>query len=146
VINYKTTDNLTEELGKLAPNGIDVYFDNVGSDHLEAAIDHMKDFGCIVCCGMISTYNATQPPPAPRNLFKIIGKRLRMQGFIVRDHTDDFDSFIKDISPLIKAGKIVWEETVTDGLENAPDAFIGLFEGDNLGKSLVKIHSENDNK
>jgi len=146
VINYKTTDNLTEELGKLAPEGIDVYFDNVGSDHLEAAIDHMNDFGCIVCCGMISTYNATQPPSAPRNLFKIIGKRLRMQGFIVRDHTDDFDSFIKDISPLIKTGKIVWEETVTDGLENAPDAFIGLFEGDNLGKSLVKIHSENGSK
>jgi len=95
---------------------------------------------------MISTYNATQPPPAPRNMFKIIGKRLRMQGFIVRDHTDDFDSFIKDILPLIKSGKIVWEETVTDGLENAPDAFIGLFEGDNLGKSLVKIHSENGSK
>jgi len=139
VINYKTTDNLTEELGKLAPDGIDVYFDNVGSDHLEAAIDHMNDFGCIVCCGMISTYNATEPPAAPHNLFKIIGKRLRMQGFIVRDHTDDLDTFIKDVSPLIKSSQIVWEETVTEGLENAPDAFIGLFDGDNLGKSLVHI-------
>ncbi len=139
VINYKATDNLTEELGKLAPDGVDVYFDNVGSDHLEAAIDHMNDFGCIVCCGMISTYNATQPPAAPRNLFKIISKRLRMQGFIVRDHINDFQSFIKDVSPLIKSGQMIWEETVTEGLENAPDAFIGLFKGDNLGKSLVHI-------
>ncbi len=78
VINYKATDNLSEELGKLTPDGIDVYVDNVGSDHLEAAIDRMNNFGCIVCCGMISTYNATQPPAAPRNLFKIISKRLRM--------------------------------------------------------------------
>ena len=142
VINYKTTDNLNEELGKLAPDGIDVYFDNVGGDHLEAAINHMNNFGCIVCCGMISTYNATEPPVAPHNLFKVIGKRLRMQGFIVRDHTDDMNSFIKDVSPLIKSGQIVWEETVTEGLENAPDAFIGLFDGDNLGKSLVRIHSD----
>ena len=139
VINYKSTDNLSEELGKLAPEGIEVYFDNVGSDHLEAAIDHMNNFGCIVCCGMISTYNSTQPIAAPRNLFKIIGKRLRMQGFIVRDHTDDFQTFMKDVSPLIKSGQIVWEETVTEGLENAPNAFIGLFNGDNLGKSLVRI-------
>ncbi len=137
VINYKTTDNLTEELGIHAPGGINVYFDNVGSDHLEAAIDHMNDFGCIVCCGMISTYNATQPPAAPRNLFKIISKRLRMQGFIVRDHMDDLHSFIKDVSPQIKSGQMIWEETVTEGLENAPGAFIGLFDGDNLGKSLV---------
>ena len=139
VINYKTTDNLTEELGKLAPDGIDVYFDNVGGDHLEAAIDHMNDLGCIVCCGMISTYNATEPPAAPHNLFKIIGKRLRMQGFIVRDHMDDLHPFVKDVSSLIKSGQIVWEETVTEGIENAPEAFIGLFDGDNLGKSLVHI-------
>lgn len=142
VINYKTTENLSKELGRLAPDGIDVYFDNVGSDHLEAAIDQMNDFGCIVCCGMIATYNATEPPKAPRNLFKIIGKRLRMQGFIVRDHMDDFDQFIKDVSPLVKSNQLVWEETVTEGLENAPDAFIGLFDGDNLGKSLVHLSEE----
>jgi len=139
VINYKETDNLSEALGKTAPDGIDVYFDNVGGDHLEAALDHMSDFGCVVCCGMISTYNATEPPAAPRNLFKVIGKRLRMQGFIVRDHMDDRDEFQQEMGRLISEEKIHWEETVTNGLENAPEAFIGLFDGDNLGKSLVRI-------
>jgi len=143
VINYKTTGNLSKELGKLAPNGIDVYFDNVGSDHLEAAIDHMNDFGCIVCCGMISTYNATEPASAPRNLFKVIGKRLRLQGFIVRDHMTEREEFVRDVSTLIRDGKIAWEDTITEGLENAPDAFIGLFKGDNLGKALVRISNEN---
>ncbi|SMP59636.1 hypothetical protein SAMN06265222_106252 [Neorhodopirellula lusitana] len=139
VINYHTTDNLTEELGKLASDGIDVYFDNVGSEHLEAALEHMNDFGCIVCCGMIATYNATDPAAAPHNLFKVITKRLRMQGFIVSDHLEDRKAFVSDMSKLIRDNKITWEETITEGLENAPAAFLGLFDGDNLGKSLVKI-------
>ncbi|MCM2369666.1 NADP-dependent oxidoreductase [Aporhodopirellula aestuarii] len=139
VMNYKATDNLTEELGKLAPDGIDVYFDNVGGEHLEAALQHMNDFGRIAACGMISTYNATKPPAAPRNLFQVIGKRIRMQGFIVRDHMEDYQEFMRDVSTLIRSERVVWEETITDGLENAPNAFIGLFEGENLGKSLVRI-------
>ena len=139
-INYKETKDLSSALAQHAPSGIDVYFDNVGGDHLEAAIDAMNDFGCCVECGMISTYNATEPPTAPRNLFKVIGKRLRLQGFIVRDHLDAQAEFIAHMAPLIKADKIAWEETVADGLENAPSAFIGLFVGDNLGKQLVRIH------
>lgn len=139
VINYKETNNLSAALGKAAPDGIDVYFDNVGGDHLEAALDHLNDFSCVVCCGMISTYNATEPAAAPRNLFKIIGKRIRMQGFIVRDHMHDRDDFLREMTTLIRDDKIHWEETVTDGLENAAGAFIGLFDGDNLGKSLVRI-------
>ncbi len=79
VINYKETDDLVCELSKLAPNGIDVYYDNVGGKHIEAALDVMNNFGCCVKCGMISTYYATQPTIAPRNLFKVIGKRIRMQ-------------------------------------------------------------------
>jgi len=144
VINYKTTENLSEELGKLAPNGIDVYFDNVGADHLEAAIDHMNNFGCIVCCGMISTYNANEPAAAPRNLFKVIGKRLRLQGFIVRDHMADREEFVRDVSSLYREGKIASEDTITEGLENAPGAFIGLFDGDNLGKALVRITKQSE--
>ncbi len=139
VINYKKTSDLTAKLRECAPDGIDVYFDNVGGDHLEAAIEVMNDFGVCVECGMISTYNATKPPAAPKNLFKVIAKRIRMQGFIVRDHMDTQDEFVADMAPLIQANKIVWEESVTDGLENAPSAFIGLFSGDNLGKSLVRI-------
>ncbi len=138
-INYKETKDLAADLAKYAPDGIDVYFDNVGGEHLEAALDVLKDFGCCVECGMISTYNATEPPAAPRNLFKVIGKRIRLQGFIVRDHMDEQAEFISDMAPLIKAGKIVWEESIADGLENSPSAFIGLFEGDNLGKQLVRI-------
>jgi NADPH-dependent curcumin reductase CurA len=138
-INYKETTDLARELAKYAPDGIDVYFDNVGGDHLEAALEVMKDFGCCVECGMISTYNATEPPAAPRNLFKVIGKRIRLEGFIVRDHLDSQAEFIADMAPLVKAEKIVWEESIADGLDNAPSAFIGLFDGDNLGKQLVRL-------
>lgn len=138
-INYKKSKDLVGELAKHAPDGIDIYFDNVGGEHLEAALDVMKNFGCCVECGMISTYNATEPPAAPRNLFKVIGKRIRMEGFIVRDHLDAQAEFIADMAPLIQAKKIVWEESIADGLKNAPSAFIGLFEGDNLGKQLVRI-------
>ncbi|MEZ6137558.1 MAG: NADP-dependent oxidoreductase [Pirellulaceae bacterium] len=141
VINYKETVDLTAALRQHAREGIDVYFDNVGSDHLEAALDVMNDFGVCVECGMISTYNATEPPAAPRNLFKVIGKRIRLQGFIVRDHLDDQKEFLADMAPLIAANQIVWEESVTHGLENAAKAFIGLFDGDNLGKQLVRLSS-----
>lgn len=139
VFNYNETEDLSGELGALAPNGIDVYFDNVGGEHLEAALDHMNIHGVIVSCGMISTYNSTEPVPAPRNLFKIIGKRVRMEGMLVSDFLDQRDAFLKDMSGWIKSGALVWEETVIDGLENAPEAFIGLFKGDNIGKSLVRI-------
>ncbi len=139
VFNYKETDDLSAELGSLAPDGIDVYFDNVGGEHLEAALDHMNIHGVIVSCGMISTYNATEPVSAPHNLFKIIGKRVRMEGMLVFDFLDQRDAFLKDMSAWIKSGAIVWEETITDGLENAPAAFMGLFKGDNMGKSLVRI-------
>ena len=139
VINYKETKDLASVLAKLVPDGIDVFFDNVGGDHLEAALDVMNDFGCCVECGMISTYNATEPTPAPRNLFRVIGKRIRMQGFIVRDHLDAKDEFVREMASLIKASKVVWHESITEGLENAPAAFMGLFEGDNLGKQLVRI-------
>ncbi|TWU51282.1 NADP-dependent oxidoreductase [Rubripirellula reticaptiva] len=139
VINYKRTDGLTAALKQHAPDGVDVYFDNVGSDHLAAALDVMNDFGVCVECGMIATYNATDPPAAPRNLFKIIAKRIRMEGFIVRDHMDAQDEFVREMASLIESKQVVWEETITEGLENAPAAFIGLFEGDNLGKQLVRI-------
>ena len=139
VLNYNETDDLSAELGSLAPKGIDVYFDNVGGDHLEAALDHMNIHGVIVSCGMISTYNETEPVAAPRNLFKIIGKRVRMQGMLVFDFMDQRDKFLKDMSGWIKSGAVVWEESITEGLENAPAAFIGLFKGENMGKTLIHL-------
>lgn len=139
VINYKDVDDLSSALGSAAPDGIDIYFDNVGGEHLEASLDHMNDFGCVVACGMISMYNTTEPPRAPRNLFKIITRRLRVQGFIVLDHLKERDAFLNDMGTWIRNKQIFWEETVTEGLENAPRAFLGLFQGENLGKSLVRI-------
>ena len=88
---------------------------------------------------MISGYNDKVPKPGPSNLFKVIGKRIRMQGFIVRDHQDLQEEFVKEMSGWIQSGKITWEETITEGVENSPAAFISLFEGDKMGKALVKV-------
>lgn len=137
--NYHDVQDVSSKLAELCPQGIDLYFDNVGGDHLQGAIDNMNNFGRIVCCGMISGYNDEQPQPGPNNLFKIIGKRLRVEGFIVRDHTDVYLEFVQHMTQWIKSGRVVWEETITDGLENAPAAFIDLFGGEKLGKALVRI-------
>ena len=124
---------------KHCPNGIDVYFENVGGVHLEAALEHMNKFGRIVMCGMISMYNATEPVPGPANLFYLIGKQLTMQGFIVSDHYDKLMQFYADMAKWIAEGHIKWKETIVEGLENAPSALIGLFNGENFGKMIVKI-------
>lgn len=139
VFNYHEVDDVSATLAELAPGGIDLYFDNVGGDHLVGAIDAMNDFGRIVCCGMISGYNDETPKPGPSNLFKVIGKRIRMQGFIVRDHQKLQGKFVKEMSDWIRSGEIVWEETITEGIENAPEAFIHLFSGDKMGKAIVKV-------
>jgi len=137
--NYKKTDDIIAEVGKKCPKGIDVYYENVGGVHLEAALEHMNKFGRIVMCGMIDMYNATAPVPGPSNLASIIGKQLTMQGFIVSDHFDMLMQFYADLGKWIGEGKIKWKETVIEGIENAPRAFIGLFKGENFGKMLVKI-------
>jgi NADPH-dependent curcumin reductase CurA len=139
--NYKEAENLILELRKYSPNGIDVYFDNVGGKHLEAAIGCMNMFGRIVLCGMISLYNATRPPRAPMNLVSVISKRLKLQGFIVSDHLDRHPQFFQEMGTWIKNGQVKWKEAIMEGIENAPAAFLGLFEGKNFGKSLVKIGS-----
>lgn len=139
VINYKTTDNLTQALADAAPQGIDVYFENVGGEHLEAALNNMNDYGRIAVCGLISQYNATEPQPGPSNMAMVIIKKLKMQGFIVFDHWSHYSEFAQQMGQWITEGKIKWEETVYDGLDKAPEAFIGLFEGKNKGKMLVKL-------
>jgi NADPH-dependent curcumin reductase CurA len=119
----------------------DLYFDNVGGKHLEAAIVNTKTFGRIVLCGMISQYNAVIPYALP-NLFLAITNRLRLHGFIVRDHYDMLNEFQSSMIKWINEGKIKWKETIIEGLENAPSAFTGLFIGENFGKTLVKIGIE----
>lgn len=138
-VNYREAKNLRKAIAAECPNGVDVYFENVGGEHLEATLSLMNDFGRIVACGMISQYNASEPAPGPRNLGLIVGRRLRIQGFIVSDHPERTADFYRDMAAWIGEGKIHWEETVVEGIENAPDAFLGLFSGENLGKMLVKL-------
>ncbi|WP_328613511.1 NADP-dependent oxidoreductase [Amycolatopsis sp. NBC_00355] len=136
--NYKDGP-VAEQLHKAAPEGIDVYFDNVGGEHLEAAIDAITLHGRIAVCGMISQYNATEPTPAPRNLSQIIAKRITIRGLLVIDHWGLQEQFVSEIAPLVNSGQIKYSETVVDGIRNAPEAFLGLLSGANTGKMLVRI-------
>ncbi|HYA02758.1 MAG TPA: NADP-dependent oxidoreductase [Syntrophobacteria bacterium] len=142
--NYKKADDLSAEVAKHCPEGIDIYFDNVGGTHLAAALDHMKTLGRIVLCGMISQYNMTRPPRAPSNLILAITKRLTLRGFIVTDNLHRQQEFVTQMSRWIAEGRITWTETIVDGIENAPRAFLGLFTGENVGKMLVKIGPESE--
>jgi hypothetical protein len=138
-IDYKAEKDLMAAVAAAAPNGIDVYFDNVGGEHLEAALNSANLFARFAICGMISMYNATEPPPGPRNLAQLIGKNIRMEGFIVSHHFGMMPQFAEDLAAWVKSGKVTWKETVFEGIERAPDAFVGLFSGENLGKMLVKL-------
>ena len=138
-INYKRAENLKAALRKVCPEGIDIYYDNVGGKHLEAALFNMKPFGRVVLCGMISGYNATRLEPGPGNLFMAITNRLTIRGFIITDHEAMRARFHEDMSRWIAECAIKWKETVVEGIEKAPEAFIGLFRGENFGKMLVKV-------
>jgi NADPH-dependent curcumin reductase CurA len=132
--NYKETP-AKEALA----DGIDVYFDNVGGAQLEAALTALRPFGRVAACGAISRYNDQQPEPGPRNLGFVVSKRLRLQGFIVSDHTADFGDFMREVAPWVAGAKIECRETVLEGIENVPAAFAGLFHGHNTGKMLVRV-------
>ncbi|HZQ35709.1 MAG TPA: NADP-dependent oxidoreductase, partial [Dehalococcoidia bacterium] len=121
------------------PDGIDIYFDNVGGDHLQAALALMNPFGRIPACGMISQYNNAAPVPGPNNLVAIVRGRLTMQGFIISDHLDRRPAFLAQMTAWLREGKVKARETVVEGLENAPQALIGLLQGENIGKMLVKL-------
>jgi NADPH-dependent curcumin reductase CurA len=120
-------------------DGIDVYFDNVGGDQLEAALSALRPFGRVIACGAISRYNAQGAEPGPRNLFLIVTKRLRLQGFIIRDHSASLPDFVAEVGPWVRDGHVVYRETIVEGIENVPAAFAGLFRGDNIGKMLVRV-------
>jgi NADPH-dependent curcumin reductase CurA len=138
VFNYQE-QSAREALAELAPEGIDIYFDNVGGDHLEAAIGALRTYGRVVACGSISRYNDAEPSPGPRNMFLVVTKRLRIEGFIIRDHYDRFGEFVAEASAWVRDGRLRYRETVVDGIENAPKAFLGLLRGENIGKMLVKV-------
>ena len=122
-----------------APNGVDIYFDNVGGDHLTAAIANANVGARMPICGMISIYNATKPQPGPFNMALLIGRRIRMQGFLIFDHADTYPAFLQEMAGWIASGQIRYEETVMNGIEKAPEAFLALFSGGNTGKMLVNL-------
>jgi NADPH-dependent curcumin reductase CurA len=122
--------------------GIDLYFDNVGGPTLEAALAALRVRGRVVACGAVSQYNATELPPGPRNLFLVVTKRLRIEGLIVSDHYDRLPAFLAEVGPWVRDGSVRYRETVVDGIENAPAAFVGLLAGENIGKMLVRVGPE----
>jgi hypothetical protein len=136
--NYKAGPVL-EQLNREAPQGIDVYFDNVGGETLEAALSALRLHGRIVACGGISGYNDGKPRPGPSNLMNIVAKRLTMKGLIVSDWLDRRAEFEQEVGGYFKAGKLKHKETVVKGIEQAVGAFIGLFDGQNIGKMVVEL-------
>jgi NADPH-dependent curcumin reductase CurA len=137
-VDYKATP-IRKGLAIAAPEGIDVYFDNVGGDHLEAAIGALRLRGRVAICGMISGYNATAPAPGPRNMPMIIGKRLTLRGFLVFDHADLRPQFEAEVGQWLAEDKIVWRETVVEGIDNAVNGFRDLLAGANTGKMLIRL-------
>ncbi|MEU6533574.1 NADP-dependent oxidoreductase [Streptomyces sp. NPDC046928] len=136
--NYKNGP-VREQLRAAAPDGVDVYFDNVGGDHLEAAIGSLNLNGRIAVCGMISVYNDTEPAPGPRNLARLIQTRGRIEGFLVGDHYDLQPQFVQEVGPWVASGELKYRETVVEGIENNLEAFFGVLRGDNIGKMIVKL-------
>jgi NADPH-dependent curcumin reductase CurA len=136
-LDYRKPD-FAADLAAACPRGIDVYFDNVGGAQLDAALSVANDHARFPLCGMISGYDGT-PPSGPSNLYLAVTRRLTLQGFIVTDHSDLTPEFERCMRAWLTERKIAWRETVMDGLETAPQAFLGLFRGANTGKMLVRL-------
>ncbi|MGW2587549.1 NADP-dependent oxidoreductase [Streptomyces virginiae] len=128
-----------EQLAQAAPDGIDVYVDNVGGDHLEGAIDSLREYGRVAWVGAISTYHGDRSPAAPRNLFEVVHKSLRLEEVLVRNHTNLQDELEDFLVPHLRSGRVGTDTTVVQGFEGTVEAFLGMLRGDNLGKMLVRI-------
>jgi NADPH-dependent curcumin reductase CurA len=139
VINYKTTDNMKKALSEACPQGIDVYFDNVGGDITDAAMMLINHKARIVVCGQIALYNQEKPDFGPRILSQLLINSATAKGFIVSDYADRSAEGLTQLTKWVVSGQLKYRENIVEGLENAPDAFLGLFRGENLGKQLVKV-------
>lgn len=135
-LDYKAAP-IHRQLREHAP--VDVYFDNVGGDHLEAAIGAMADFGRIAACGAVAGYNDATPAPGPRNLMMVVSKRLTLRGFIVTDHADAASEFYRRAGDWVASGELTWRETFVDGIDEAVPGFLGMLDGANTGKMLVRL-------
>jgi NADPH2:quinone reductase len=138
-INYKTTDDYGAALDEAAPGGVDAYFDNVGGEITDAVFPRLNVDARVGVCGQIALYNATEVPTGPRKLTTLIETRATVEGFLVYDYSQRFEEATRKLGEWVQSGDLQYRETVTDGLENAPDAFLGLFDGENIGKQLVKV-------
>jgi NADPH-dependent curcumin reductase CurA len=136
--DYKS-GSVRKLLNQAAPDGIDVYFDNVGGEFLEAALDALRVHGRILACGSISGYNDQKPAPGPSNLHNVITKRLTMKGMIVRDWMEHRSEFEKEVGGYLRDGRLKNKETMVQGIDRAVEAFVGLFNGKNSGKMIVKL-------
>lgn len=139
-INRRTRD-IHQALGETCPDGVDVYYDNVGGEILKTTLTHLNNFARIPLCGLISEYNEPEPPAGP-NLTPILTKRVKVQGFIVRDHFDKLGDFIEDVGGWLAEDKLHYKEDIVDGLENAPEAFLSLFSGEKFGKLIVQVSED----
>jgi len=138
-INYEATDDYRGALDEAAPEGVDAYFDNVGGPITDAVFTKLNVDARVAVCGQISLYNATERPTGPRKLPGLVSTRAKVEGFLVRDFAPRYSEATKQLGQWVASGDIQYRETVTEGLENAPDGFLGLFEGENIGKQLVKV-------
>lgn len=138
-INYKTSKVLKKDIARFSPQGVDVYFDNVGGDITNAVILNLNFHSRIVLCGQISHYNSTEIPVGPVILPRLLTRSVLLQGFIVRNYSDHFDEGLNQLGKWVKEGKLKYTETIVKGFDNLPDAFLGLFSGKNTGKMIVEI-------
>jgi NADPH-dependent curcumin reductase CurA len=138
-INYRSAGPLHKAIAAAAPDGIDLTFENVGGEHLDAALACSKTYARVVICGLIAHYNATEAPPGLRNVRNILTKRLTVRGFIVFDHHSMMEAFHRDMAAWMAAGRMRSTDTIVEGFTRMPEAFLGLFEGTNLGKMVVKV-------
>ncbi len=137
-INYKTTHDISSAIKTAAPDGVDVYFDNVGGEISDAVMANINKFGRVPVCGAISSYNSTTVPQGPRLQPLLVKNSILMQGFIVGNYSESFPSAIKQLSQWVKEDKLHYAETIVEGFDNIPQAFIDLFDGKNKGKMVVK--------
>ena len=137
-VDYKN-QNVGEELARICPEGIDVYFDNVGGPLLQTVLAQMATWGRIVLCGMIAGYNADKTVPGPTNMFRLITRRIRMEGFLVPDYAPRFKDARRELSAWLATGALKAHEDIREGFDIIPQTFCGLFQGTNIGKLMVKV-------
>jgi NADPH-dependent curcumin reductase CurA len=137
--NYKTSDSFLRSVKEVCPDGVDVLFENVGGELMEAVLWSMRDFGRIALCGMIADYNAETPQPGPRGMAVMVGRRITMRGFIVTDHPEACTEYVTKAIGWVSEGKLKYRETIAEGVENAPQAFLDLLQGGKTGKQIVQL-------